>query len=100
MDHINVIEFESEAPYKWRRLALILLLDKDHSDRGFNGYCLDALDEIPAGGMQSDCIDRGWPRPLRCKRGVSLAEVQHRNAIADEIIDEILREEAQQKGQS
>lgn len=97
-NHKGVIEEESTRPYKTRAFALIGQLDDQHSQSGMNGYCLDALNELPAGGMVADAMAanpqwRSWPRAIRLERGVSLQEVRERERIAENLINEILAEE-------
>jgi len=97
-DHRGVVDEESSRPYRTRAFTLLGKLADGHSDSGKNGYCLDALDELPAGGMMADAIAgnanwRTWPRAIRVERGVSLQEAHERDHIANIIIDEILAEE-------
>jgi hypothetical protein len=78
-DHKGVLDEESSRLYRTRAFALIGNLADRHSDSGMNGYCLDALDELPAGGMVADAMAgnpqwRTWPRAIRFQRGVSLQE--------------------------
>lgn len=98
MRHTAITHRESERPYK-NRSYVSSDLDDRHFDAlneddhvfGLNGYCLDALDEIPAGGMRHAPM---WPAQTFAVRGMSLAELQERDALAEQLIAEILAEEA------
>lgn len=120
--HANIVAHESERLYD-HRAFISHLLDERHFDalnvspcrrdsHGYlvetgpaavsllNGYCIDALDHIPAGAMQAEAQNdyerrRGrGERGTQCfaSRGQSLAEVEACKALMDELIAEILRE--------
>jgi len=101
MNHAAIIAAESERPYQNRAYTLGLI-DQRHFDAlnpgglvlSLNGYCLDALDELPAGCM---CQFVRHPAQHYVTRGVSLAEQQDREALAKQLIAEILAEEAANK---
>lgn len=97
MNHKAIVQHESERPYTQRTFQC-WKLDRYHFDAlntggtvlDLNGYCLDALDEIPAGCMRPIA----WrPAQHYVVRGVSLAEQQALEALADELIAEIIAEE-------
>ena len=52
--------------------------------------CIDGLDYIPAGAMES--CDRWYDQKLCC-REFSTAEVEERNKLADQLIAELLAEQ-------
>lgn len=87
-NHKGVLDEESSRLYRTRAFTLIGKLADGHSDSGKNGYCLDALDEMPAGGMVADAMAanpqwRTWPRAIRFERGGSLQETRERDRFAD-----------------
>ncbi len=120
---IDVQPVKVRAPLKARRARpdmqdydnrnyVAHLLDDRHFD-AYNGMpeggsstvtlatmgCIDALDEIPAGSMKVVFHSANHHQPSLfdrsiCERGFSLAEVLERDAACDEMIDEILNEEA------
>lgn len=109
MNHTAIIRSESQRQYDRRSFILGKLDDRhfgalnaDEHALGLNGYCLDALDTIPAGGMESDTPNprnpaRGRPRGGRqthCVRGHTLAELRELEALASRLVAEILAEEA------
>lgn len=83
-------------PHRRRSSALGAKLDTRHQGDAQRGYCLDALDHVPAGAMQASGTEAGraWPRAQWCERGTSLEEVAAREALANALVDEILAEEA------
>ena len=97
MNHQAVIQSESERPYG-NRQYILGRVDRSTFDAlnqgghvlALNGYCLDAIDELPAGCMRK-CIGR--PGQHYVIRGVSLKEQEDREALAQQLIDEILKEE-------
>jgi hypothetical protein len=48
--------------------------------------CIDALDNMPAGGMEGE--GRFYDQ-IECERGVSLAELQERAAFLDSLLAEL-----------
>mgnify|MGYP003345043247 CR=1 FL=1 len=78
--------------YMLRRLDAVQFaqMNQDGHTIGLCGYCLDAPDDIPAGSMKSG---GGWPLQSNTVRGMTAAELDERNRLADELIAEILREE-------
>ena len=99
MNHKTIVQYEGDKQYEKRSCVLHLVCDEhfvalnpDAHVLGLNGYCLDALSEIPAGA-----VEKGYNRPSQqsCRRGIPLAEWQAARAAADEIISEILRESEQ-----
>lgn len=95
--HRNIVEFESSQTYR-NRSYISHKLDSGHFEAlntdghatTLNGYCLDALDDLPAGGMES-FVNR--PAQIRNSRGYSAQEIRERNDLAEKLIDEILAEE-------
>lgn len=106
MNHKSIIQHESERVYKMRNYVSHLLDQRQFEDMNqdahviqLNGYCLDAIDELPSGsmGVMGGKSIYGFPaRPvINCvPRGVSLKEKETRDALARKIIEEILAEEA------
>lgn len=119
MNHAAIVQAESERIYSNRNYVLHLL-DGMHfavlnqtqvwrDEHGtlhevapapvlaLNGYCLDALDESPAGGMQSAEKNlQHWRRQgyqLFTVRGLLLQDLVDRAALAEQLINEILKEE-------
>lgn len=120
MNHKAIVQAESERPYSNRNYVLHEL-DERHftalnqspakqNEHGhwvelapaavifINGYCLDALDESPAGAMQ-----RGMPGSRRgfqlyTVRGLTLQDLEDRAELAEKLIAEILAEQRQTKG--
>lgn len=108
MNHKAICDHEAERAYR-QRAYIMHELEDSHFDAlnpdghvfGLNGYCLDALDYIPGGGMEADTpgpvfYARGWEkrgRQIECVRGVSLSEIREREALAERLIGEILAEE-------
>ena len=98
MNHPSIITYESERPYSLRSYILGSL-ESAHADaacecamlHGLNGYCLDALDEIPAGSMVP-IFER--PAQAYAVRGMTHAELMEREALAEQLIAEILAEES------
>lgn len=96
MNHTSICDHESMRPYR-QRAYQIHKIDMDHFEAlnkgghvlSLNGYCLDAIDEIPAG-----CMDQFMNRPAQhhVRRGVSLAEQQEMEAYASKLIAEVLAE--------
>ena len=98
MNHAAIVQHESQQPYRNRNYVLALLDDRhfdalntDNHVSDLNGYCLDALDEIPAGCMRQFVR---WPAQGYVTRGVSLAEQQKRDAVAERLIAELMAEES------
>ena len=97
--HLSIVDTESNRSYDLRRNIWWALdteyfnaLNTDGHVIGLNGYCLDALNEVPAGGMISA------PRHGRQQvslRTLTLAEVNMIKARIEEMVDEILKEEAE-----
>lgn len=98
MNHAAIVAEESERTYR-QRSFMLAKLDQRHFDAlnhdghvlGLNGYCLDAMSEVPAGCMKTASR---WPAQHYALRGVSLAEQQAREALAARLIAEILAEAA------
>ncbi len=99
MNHPGIIKFESERLYNNRNYVFSELddrhfdaLNQDGHVCALNGYCLDALEEMPGGSMSTVLKT---PAILFTVRGLSLKEIQDRNALAEQLIAEILAEENQ-----
>lgn len=97
MNHLAVIEAESIRLYRLRSYILADLDDRhfealntDGHVIALNGYCLDALDDLPRGSM-STCMRKTAIDFIT--RGSTLAEQQEREALAERLIAEILAEE-------
>lgn len=98
VNHRSVCDHEAGRFYGHRNYVLGCL-DQGHFDAlnpgghvlGLNGYCLDAIDPVPAGCMTS-CAR--MPTMYVNDRGVSEVERQERNALAARLIAEILEEES------
>lgn len=109
MNHTGIVEHESERVYR-ERAFILHKLDDQHFEAlnpeghvlGLNGYCLDALDHMPAGGMEEDAPgpvfhSRGYSnrgRQLEICRGLTMENIREREALAARLIAEILAEEA------
>jgi len=97
MNHSAIIEAESVRLYQ-NRSYILSDLDERHFDAlnadghviALNGYCLDALDDTPRGSM-STCAGR--PAMDFNSRGMSWAEHQERESLAERLVAEILAEE-------
>ncbi len=63
-----------------------------HTDFLYRSGALDAPELIPAGSMRT--VTSGWHDMSFVERGVSLQEALESDRIAEEIIDEILNDEA------
>lgn len=95
--HAAIVQAESERFYD-RRRYIMWQLDDRHFEAlnpgglvlDLNGYCLDALEEVPAGCMTS-CAR--MPTMHVNERGVSEAERRKRDEIAKRIVAEILAEQ-------
>lgn len=94
MNHAGVIQHESEQVYRNRGYALAELDDRhfDALNAGahvlcLNGYCLDAIDVLPAGSM---IAGHHYPSQACVSRGVSLFEQQEMDAEMAHLLDEIL----------
>jgi hypothetical protein len=98
MRHAGImLEHESARPYRNRGYVLTQLdlrhfvaLNPGNQVSALNGYCLDALDEIPAGCMTQFV---GRPAQHYVCRGISLAEQQERNALAKKLVADVLAAE-------
>ncbi len=111
MNHAALTQAEGERLYEHRNYVLHLL-DKRHFDAlnktrlcrdshgtlheaapapvlALNGYCLDALDDIPCGGMHS-CAR--LPTQLSMPRGRTLDQHIRGKALARKLVAEILAE--------
>jgi hypothetical protein len=128
MNHKAILDAESRRLYENRNFVLHLLDDRhfdalnqtpvyrdEHGELhekepapvlALNGYCLDALDESPAGAMQSAEKNlrywRTFGYQLYTVRGLTLADLMNRAALAEQLIAEILaeRREEDQKASS
>lgn len=98
LDHARVVQYESELPYKQRNYVLAKIDDRHFEalvegshDLALNGYCLDALELLPAG-----CMVQGWrhPRQLCVRRGTVPQELREREAAFAQLIAEIIEDEA------
>ena len=97
MNHQAIVQSESERSYS-NRQYILGCIDQSTFDAlnpgghvlALNGYCLDAIDELPAGCMRK-CI--GGPGQYYVSRSVSLKEQNDRCTLAKRLIDEILKEE-------
>lgn len=104
MNHKAICQHEGERLYRLRAYmshqldnsVFEGLLNGGH-DLGMQGYCLDALDEHPAGSMHAD-TSRYRPTPYQghTVRGLTLADLQAREALASELVAQILAEEKAQ----
>lgn len=105
MNHQAIIQHEGERLYRLRAYVshqleesvFLGLLDGGH-DMGLQGYCLDALDEHPAGSMHAD-TSRYRPTPYQghTVRALTWQDLQEREALACELVAQILAEEAAEK---
>lgn len=101
MNHRSLVERESERQYRLRSNCArqridnnwFGLLNPDDYVSGLDGYCLDALDHVPCGGMASLPRGFGLPTQVTIPRGLTLSEHQEQLRIVDELIDEILAED-------
>jgi len=98
MNHASIIEHEAERPYRNRSNIMHKLdtLHFHHLNTGdhvltLNGYCLDAIDEIPSGSMRP-MFER--PSQAYMVRGFDAAEILAREVLAEKLIAELLAEEA------
>lgn len=61
-----------------------------------NGYCLDAPDELPAGGMQGAAADDSWFKgrgfQLHTERGRTLKELEDRATLIERLVNKIIAE--------
>lgn len=96
--HEAIVAAESMRFYERRRYTMYQVDDRhfhalnpDGHILGLNGYCLDAIEEIPAGGMSS-CAR--MPTIQTVVRGTdwSYALQREREDFANRLIDEILAE--------
>lgn len=118
MNHAAIVDAEATRIYNNRNYILHLLDDRHfcalnqtpvwrdaHGELhekapapilSLNGYCLDALDESPAGAMQAEAktTQRGIVRgfQLFTVRGLTATDLQDRAALAERLINEILKE--------
>lgn len=97
MNHRSIVQHESDRVYKQRGWTTRHLdwehfaeLNKGAHVIELQGYCIDAVDEIP-GGCMVQFVRR--PAQYHVTRGVSLAEHREREALAQRLVDEILAEE-------
>ena len=94
MNYIAKITEESERPYA-NRNRVSGFLDVDYTIQhgeyifGVNGYCLDALDELPAGCMTTFL---STPAQKYVSRGRSIAEAVDREELAKKLIAELQQE--------
>lgn len=98
MNHAAICDAEAQRPYTNR--AYVGVYGIDHATFGalnqdghvlaLAGYCLDALDEVPAGCM---CQFANHPAQHYVSRGVSLKEQEARRALAKRLIEEVVAEE-------
>lgn len=97
MNHASIIALEGARLYGLRGY-IISQMDEAYVDfaceddmlQGLNGYCLDALGVIPAGSMEP--IFR-LPAQTLAVRGMTAAELAERDAMAEQLIAEILAED-------
>jgi hypothetical protein len=105
MNHASIIKHEAERAYR-QRAYVLADIDQRHFDAlnhddhvlGLNGYCIDALDYMPAGGMQADTPvpvfharshgERG--RQSECVRGMTISDIRERETLAARLIAEII----------
>ena len=125
MNHTAHVIAEATLPYR-NRSYVLHLIDERHFEalnqtpvyrdvhgtlheaapapvQALNGYCLDALDESPAGSMQATCEKNPQPwrrggRQTCTERGSTLAELQERATLLELLINEILTEDASGTG--
>lgn len=97
MNHPSIIEHESMRLYRNRSYILSDLDDRhfealntDGHVIGLNGYCIDALDDVPSGSMT--WIAR-WPAINFVDRESTFVEREVREALAKQLVAEILAEE-------
>lgn len=96
--HLGMVEHESLRHYQ-HRAYILAALDDSHFDAlnpggrvlGLNGYCLDAVDYVPAGSMYV-CAE--LPTQRTAERGTTAAQVAARKALAKRLIAEMLAEQA------
>lgn len=105
MNHKSIVQHEGDRVYRIRsyqsgqldRRVFTPLSSGDHSN-GLNGYCLDAVDEVPAGGMRSAWTTSMHDHPINAghqqhiTRGVLMAELREIDEVAQQIISWILTE--------
>jgi hypothetical protein len=96
MNHAALVADEALRHYRNRSYigglldrGFFLALNPGAHVCGLDGYCLDATEYIPAGGMHDAAR---MPTQTTMPRGYSLADVQRLERIADELIAEILAE--------
>lgn len=101
MNHQSIVAHESERIYRHRAYILARLDDRHFSALneeghvlGLNGYCLDALDYLPAGGMRADKIGyHSHGQQTEAVRGRTTDEIRKREVLAAQLIAEILFDE-------
>lgn len=107
MNHAAIVKHESERIARQRSYILAYLDDRhfeafndDQCSTSFlNGYSIDALEYLPAGGMESDAWPHDRSRPTRGRqlevcRGYTMEDLKERSELADRLIAEIMAEEA------